>query len=157
MFWFPLAAASAHVFEEFAWPGGFTAWYHRYRPEIARSVSKKFLFWINAALLFGAFSVGMDERTPIGPAFFLTFCALLAGNGMFHLYATLTTRHYSPGVVTGALLYIPLALYGFATLIASGRASISTALVAALIGGSYHFVSVANHRRRSVAAQRTSA
>src|SRR6185436_13125868 len=109
----------------------------------------KFLFWINAALLFGAFSVGVDERTVIGPAFFLTFIALLAGNGVFHLYATARTRRYSPGVITGALLYIPLAAIGYATLVRDDRASLATALTAALIGGSYHLVSVANHRRRA--------
>ena len=155
MFWVPLAAASAHIFEEFVWPGGFADWYRRYRPEIAQSVSTTFLVWINAALLFGCFAVGVDAKTPVGPAFFLAMCALLAGNGVFHIFATMKMRRYSPGVVTGTLLYIPMGIYAFWAMLTSGRVSIGTAIAAALIGASYHFVSVANHRRRqSLALQR---
>jgi hypothetical protein len=149
LYWLPFAAASAHIIEEFVWPGGFGNWWRAYHPEIARSASPRFLFWINAALLFGCVSVAVDRNTPIGPAFFLTMCALLACNGVFHLAATLRTRRYSPGVVTGTLFYVPLAAYGFYTLATSGRASAGTMIAAALLGGSYHFVSLANHRRRA--------
>jgi hypothetical protein len=149
LFWAPLVAASAHIFEEFVWPGGFTAWYRGSYPEIAKSASSRFLFWINAALLFGCFSVGVDEKTAIGPAFFLTFCTLLAVNGIFHINATIRMRRYSPGVVTGTLLYIPLAVYGCAALLQRGRISPGMAAVAVAIGSSYHLLSYANHRRRA--------
>jgi hypothetical protein len=39
LFWLPLAAAGAHDFEEFAWPGGFRAWYREYRPDHPRRYS----------------------------------------------------------------------------------------------------------------------
>jgi Protein of unknown function with HXXEE motif len=149
LFWFPLAAASAHVFEEFVWPGGFTAWYRGYVPEITKSASPRFLFWINVALLFGCLSVAIAEKTPVGPAFFIAMCTLLAVNGVFHLRATVRTHRYSPGVLTGTLLYIPLAIYGYWALITTHRVSIATALLAATLGASYHFLSLANHRRRA--------
>jgi hypothetical protein len=149
LFWAPLAAASAHIFEEFVWPGGFTRWYHAYHPDIAPSASPRFIFWINVALLFGCVSVGVDRNTPIGPAFFLTMIALLGGNGLFHLYATFRDRRYSPGVVTGMTLYVPLAAYGFFAILSTSRASIPTAALAAAIGLSYHVAAVANHRRRA--------
>lgn len=150
IFWWPLAAATAHIIEEFGWPGGFTAWYRKYRPEIASSISRPFLFWINAALLFGCFSVGVDGPTRFGPPFFVVMIALLATNGLFHLRAVVRTRSYSPGVVTGTLLYIPLGIYGFAAMLP--RMSVASAITSAAIGASYPFVSYFNHRRR-VAAQ----
>ena len=149
LFWVPLAAASAHVFEEFVWPGGFTAWYRSYIPDISKSVSPRFLLWVNAALLFGCLAVAVDEKAAFGPAFFLVMCTLLAVNGAFHLRATVRTRRYSPGVITGTLIYIPLAIYGYWTLMASHRVSAGIALLAAAIGSSYHFLSLANHRRRA--------
>lgn len=149
LFWAPLAAATAHVFEEFVWPGGFTRWYHAAYPDIAPSATGRFLFWINAALLFGCFAVGVDRRTPIGPAFFLAMCALLAENGVFHVAATVRMRRYSPGLITGVLFYIPLAVCGYWTLLASSQISIGAAVVAAMVGLSYHALSVLNHRRRA--------
>lgn len=154
LFWCPLVAASAHIFEEFVWPGGFSAWYHSDQPEIAASASGKFLFWINVALLFGCVAVGVDEKASLGPAFFLAMCTVLAVNGLFHLSATLRTRRYSPGVVTGTLIYLPLAAYGYWAVAGSGRVSAGTALLAGAIGASYHFASHANHRRRAQRAAR---
>jgi hypothetical protein len=149
LFWFPLAAASAHVFEEFVWPGGFGPWYRAYRPDIATSMSARFLFWINAALLFACFSVGVDAGTAVGPPFFLAVCALLVENGVFHAVATIRGQRYSPGVVTGVLLYVPLALYGYWTLLRNGRVSPVVAVLAAAVGLSYHALSLLNHRRRA--------
>ena len=149
LFWLPLAAASAHIFEEFAWPGGFAEWYRRYRPEIERSLSPRYLVIVNAALLFGLFSVGVDRRTVIGPAFLLTMVAILFGNGVFHLFASVRTRTYSPGAVTGALFYIPLGVVTFSAILRTHLASLETAIVAAIIGCSYQVLSVANHRRRA--------
>ena len=149
LFWAPLAAASAHVVEEFVFPGGFARWYRAYRPEIAESVTPRFLVAINAALLFGCFAVGVDQNASFGPAFFLAMTALLAENGLFHLAATIRTRRYSPGVITGVALYVPLAAYGSFALVSSGHVSPAIAAVAAAAGASYQFLSVANHRRRA--------
>lgn len=151
LFWLPLAAAALHIVEEFAWPGGFAPWYREYRPEIARSVSPRFLFWINVALLVGCASVGIDGPTPYGAALFLTMTALLFSNAIFHLRATLRMRRYSPGVITGMTLYVPLALLGYATILRRGLASPATAVVAALLGCAYPFLSHAFHRRRDAA------
>jgi hypothetical protein len=40
-FWALPIAAAAHVFEEFAFPGGFKEWYARYRPETATSFTPR--------------------------------------------------------------------------------------------------------------------
>ncbi len=58
-------------------------------------------------------------------------------------------REYSPGLVTALLLYIPVGVYGYLYLVRSGQASVSTAFFAALLGGSYNWISAGLHRRRA--------
>ena len=152
--WSLAGAATLHIFEEFAYPGGFKAWWCLYRPETAGSVSNRFLITINAILLVFAVTVALAVQAPRGNgvAAWLALAALLFSNAIFHLIGAFQTKRYSPGMISGIALYIPIAIYGFVHFLRSGRASITTALVAALIGGSYHFIAFANHRRRGRAA-----
>ncbi|HKR64380.1 MAG TPA: HXXEE domain-containing protein [Thermoanaerobaculia bacterium] len=149
LFWLPLAAAALHIVEEFFWPGGFTVWYREYRPEVTKSTSKRFLFWINAALLFGCASVGIDGPTPYGAALFLTMTALLFTNAVFHIRATIRMRRYSPGVITGIALYMPLTIIGYAAILRMRLASPGTMIIAAILGGAYPLYSYAIHTRLS--------
>jgi 1,4-dihydroxy-2-naphthoate octaprenyltransferase len=149
--WSLAGAASLHVLEEFVFPGGFKSWWCAYRPEIAASVSNRFLIIINAALLAFSVSVALAVQAPRGNgvAAWLALAALLFSNAIFHIVGAFQTKRYSPGMISGIILYIPIAIYGFAYFLQTGRASIATALAAALIGGSYHFIAFANHRRRA--------
>jgi hypothetical protein len=147
--WIPLAAAALHIIEEFVWPGGFAAWYRQYHPAIARSVSARYLVIVNAILLGVCALAGVLGFTPRGAALFLTILAVLFGNAIFHLAATIRLRRYSPGVVTGVLLYLPLGVYGYSAVLSAHLASAETAIAAAILGGAYQTISVANHRRRA--------
>ena len=149
--WSLLCAALIHIIEEFVWPGGFKAWYRVYLPGIAASVTDRFLIGINGVLLGFSALVALAVQAPHGNgvAAWLSLAALLFCNGFFHALGTVQTRRYSPGVISGMLLYVPLAVYGFTHYVRSGRASVPTALFAVLIGGSYHFVSYMNHLRRA--------
>ena len=64
IFWAPLCAASLHIFEEFVLPGGFAAWYRRYRPEIQKSITPRFLVIINALLFFPSGALYPVESYP---------------------------------------------------------------------------------------------
>lgn len=149
LFFALLLAAAAHVFEEFVFPGGFKAWYARYRPETATSFTPRFAIGINALLLMVCSLPLLSGPTPQAVALWLTVAALVAGNAVFHARATVRMREYSPGLVTGLLLYVPLAIVGFVHFIRTGEASWGTAIVAALLGGSYNVFTVMNHRRRA--------
>jgi hypothetical protein len=59
--------------------------------------------------------------------------------------ASYKSHLYSPGVVTGVLVYAPLAVYGYSQFLRSGAISIWAAAIAYLIGGSYHFWSAMYH------------
>jgi len=149
--WSLAIAAAIHISEEFAFPGGFKTWYLTYKPEIARSVSNRFLVFINTVLMVFSITVALAMYFPNGNgvAAWLTLAALLFSNAIFHIVGAVRTRQYSPGMISGIVLYIPLAIYGFLHFVRSGQASIGTAFFALLIGGSYHFIAYLNHRRRA--------
>ena len=153
--WSLAGAASVHIIEEFAFPGGFKAWWCAYKPDIAASVSNRFLIIINGILIAFSVIVALAVTAPRGNgvAAWLTLAALLFSNAIFHIIGAIQTRRYSPGMISGLVLYIPLAIYGFTHFLRSGQASLETALFAIAIGGSYHFISFANHRRRAQAAR----
>jgi hypothetical protein len=131
--WSLTIAVLIHIFEEFVLPVGFKAWWCAYRPEIAAS----------ATVAFAA------QRRGNGVEAWLVLAALLAGNAVFHVVGAIKTKSYSPGMISGLLLYIPLAIYGYFYFARIGRASPIAEIVAAVLGASYYFLSIANHRRRA--------
>lgn len=147
--WLPLIAVALHLVEEFAWPGGFADWYRDYRPERAASVTTAFLVGINAVLVVLALAAALLGRRPYGVALWLVVVSIGAANGVFHLWATLRTRRYSPGVATGVLVYVPLAVWGFWHFASSGLATSGMLVQAAVIGPAYHLYAAWNHRRRA--------
>jgi hypothetical protein len=146
LIWAPLAAASVHIFEEFAWPGGFPRWYQRYRAN-AKSVNGRFLFIINAGLLITLLEGALASRTPVGVALLLTFSAILFSNGCWHLWASHVSHSYSPGAITGTLLYLPLPLFEYAGWMQLGHASAWTAILAFAVGSSYPMWSARYHKQ----------
>ena len=146
LLWAPLAAASLHIFEEFAWPGGFERWYRKYRGN-ARSVNRRFLVLINAGLLITLFEAALAGRSPLGVPLLLTFSALLFSNGCWHLWAACKSHSYSPGSISGTLLYLPLPVFEYAGWMQQGQASIGIALMSFLIGCSYPLWSALYHKQ----------
>ena len=57
---------------------------------------------------------------------------------VWHAVGALRTNRYSPGMITGMGLYVPLAVWGYPYFVLGGRASITTAIIAFFIGASYH-------------------
>jgi hypothetical protein len=141
-----LAAASLHIFEEFAWPGGFHRWYRKYRAN-AKSANRRFLVIINAGLLITLLEAALAGSTEVGVALLLTFSAVLFSNGCWHVWASCKSRSYSPGAITGTLLYLPLPLFEYAGWMQLGRASGWTATLAFVIGTSYPLWSALYHRQ----------
>ncbi len=149
--WLPIAAVAAHLVEEFVWPGGFADWYRRYRPERASSVTTRFLVIVNAVLVGLALLPPLLGPTPRGLAFWLVVAAIGVANAMFHLWATIQRRAYSPGVVTGVAAYLPLGVLGVHSLVATGAVSAGSALQAIMIAVGFHVWSAWNHQRRASA------
>ena len=155
--WLPLAAVAAHLVEEFAWPGGFGDWYRTHYPDRAKSLSNVFLVWINVLMVVMSLIAAFFWKTLYAIEMWLVVASIAGANAFFHLLATMRWRTYSPGLVTGLLLYVPLAVYGFVTFTRDGLISTNLAIQAALIGPLYHAYSAWNHRRRSAAKLRDAA
>ena|SRR5215831_17423875 len=136
--WAPLVAAMLHIVEEFFYPGGFADWDRAYRPEYSKSITSRFHIIINGLLLVLCYDVGALASKPVGPGVWLTVMTLLFTNAVWHVRGALHTRRYSPGMITGTLLYVPLTVLGYLHFLSSGQISISAALLAFAIGASYH-------------------
>ena len=150
LFWLPAICVGLHITEEFFWPGGFSAWFRGYRPENESSFTPHFAFWMNALLVAATIVIGTIGPTwSRGVSLWLTVVAILGGNALLHLRGTWRTRSYSPGAVTGTLLYLPLCIGGYWHFIANGMATLQMAMVTFIVGASYDFWSMMNHRRRA--------
>ena len=153
IFWAPLAAATLHIFEEFVFPGGFMKWYSAYKPDIKKSISKRFLFFINLGLLILCYDIGAIRESTISNSIsvilWLGVMALFAANGVWHIKAVWKTKTYSPGVVTGTVIYIPLAVYGYIYFLQTGQVSIWIAIAAFIVGASYQLWSNFLHLSRA--------
>jgi len=166
IWWAPLGAATLHIAEEFVYPGGFAAWDRAYRPVFSRSITSRLHLVVNALLLAACAAVGL-AGLPEGalldsglrfrsgipaslavPAW-LALTALLFSNAIFHIVGSYRTKQTSPGVRTGVLLYIPLAVVGYWYFLSTGQVSAVVAAVAAIVGGSYHLWASLAHRSRS--------
>lgn len=153
VFWLPLCFAALHIFEEFAWPGGFAAWYATYRPYVAQSLTTRFLVVGNVILLVVAFLLGwMGPSWSRGLSLWLILSALLAANAIFHVRGVFALRRYSPGVITGVLLYLPLCIWGYWHFISTREASWQLATTSLILGASYQFWTDFNHQRRAAKA-----
>ncbi len=152
LFWTPLIAASLHLLEEFVFPGHFSEWYIRYKPDIRKSATNRFLITINVLLLILCYDIGALGSSKLGIALWLGVMAMLAANGLWHLRGVVKTRSYSPGVLTGMLVYLPLAVYGYVLFLQSGQVSVLTTMISFAIGASYQMWSNIFHRLRAQAA-----
>lgn len=118
--WLPLIAVGLHLIEEFVWPGGFGAWYRSVYPERGASLTPRFLVWINVLLVVMSLGAALMRMSQNGIMLWLIVSSIAAANGVFHILATIRRREYSPGVVTGTLIYLPLAAWGYAYFVSNG-------------------------------------
>jgi hypothetical protein len=137
LFWAPLGAAILHIVEEFVYPGGFAAWDRRYRPGIKKSITPRFHVIINVLFLIVCYDVGALRRSPWGVPLWLVVTALQFSNAVWHVVGSVRTRSYSPGVLTGLLLYLPLCVYGYVKFVTSRQTSVPVAILAFAVGSSY--------------------
>ena len=136
------ACIMLHVTEEFLFPGGFIAWYQELVPSKAAGVRPGYLVWINT-LMIGVcvLPVALGE-TPHGIGVLYTVAAIAGINAGFHIIGVFKLKKYSPGVVTGVLLYLPLFIYGTWYLLSSGDLSIAKLVIDLAIAIGYHLFSV---------------
>jgi hypothetical protein len=133
-------AFGLHVFEEFIFPGGASDWFKTYRPQYADAYTPSYFFKINALSLvasvlvcFGAFDY-RGRFSSGGIRAWLAFVSLQGFNAVYHIRGAIESKQYSPGMVTGTILYLPLTILSFVYLLRTGAVDLVSAIVCILIG-----------------------
>jgi hypothetical protein len=134
-------AAMFHVTEEFIFPGNFIAWYREFMPPKTEGRGPEFLVWINTLMMFMIGLAMYWGNTPTGAAIWLSLAVVLAVNGGFHLYGVFKLRKYSPGVITGTLLYWPICIVGVVRLQPQGLVSMHQVGIYGAFAVIYHILS----------------
>ena len=93
-----------HIAEEY-W-GGFPAWIARFWG--VESSLSNFLSWNGGAWIMMAVGVALVLRTKSYRWLLVSFGTVVLINGLVHAGASVLTRSYSPGLISGLLLFIPL-------------------------------------------------
>jgi hypothetical protein len=104
--WLFPATYLLHIAEEY-W-GGFYVWLSRVA---GVDLSREDFLLINAVALVVMTSAMAVTASGRAPWLLTAFATVVIVNGLLHIGGSIATRSYSPGVVTGALLWVPLGTY----------------------------------------------
>ncbi|HEY4305238.1 MAG TPA: HXXEE domain-containing protein [Gemmatimonadaceae bacterium] len=118
-----------HIFEEFVFPGTFPEWYHRYRPHL-KGEPLSYYYKANLIYFLMTATVAFGPMRTSGYMSQLFVSAILLSNLLFtHVRGAIATRSYSPGMVTGILLYVPITVTTFWYLTSHALLSLPLALL----------------------------
>lgn len=152
LFWLPLICVVLHVFEEFVWPGGFSSWYASVKPETAISFTPRYAFAVNSAYIAAALTLAwLGPAWSRGVSLWLVLAAIGASNALFHVYGVIRLRRYSPGIVTGVFLYIPLCAWGVSHFLESNEATLPLVATSLALGTFLNSWALVRHRWRAAA------
>ena len=108
-FWFFPITLPIHIAEEF-WGGeGFLSWNAR-ATGVVFSVTKFFTL-VSVGFVLILVGVLLAQRYPKMRWIICALATIFLINGFSHLFATITQHQYSPGLVSGLLLWIPFAIW----------------------------------------------
>lgn len=126
----------AHIAEEY-W-GGFPAWIARFWG--VESSDANFLSWNGGAWVMMCVGVALVLWTKSYRWLLVSFGTVVLINGVVHALASVVTWSYSPGLVSGLLLYVPLGLFTLRR--AKGTVNARTLRAGVVVGVLMHAVVV---------------
>ena len=130
-----LGAAAIHIFEEYVYPGGFPDALRKLLPRATPLFTPKFHLAVN-----GLFFLLCICSAFIGKAnlvLSLSVFSLVFANAVLHIRGAIVTKRYYPGVISGALIYIPLMVYAFSVFLSSRQLTWLQAGLSFLLGVLY--------------------
>ena len=130
-----LAVSLAHMGEEYFYPGGFMHLMKRLNPRFAPLVTVRLAAIVNGLQLLlcvAALAVGRSNL-----AFSLSVAGLLFINGLIHIIGSIRVKGYVPGVVTGAVLYLPVSVCAYYLFWRSGQLTLLEGIISGLLGVLY--------------------
>ena len=140
---FPLAQA-LHVFEE--WPG-FPRWARRFASPTYSD--REYIITHVLAILFAIGSVLLVRTFPnrwmVFGFFAFAFGPGIFCNALFHAGATVLSRRYCPGVLSGILVYVPLSVLLAVLGVRDGLLTERSLLVALIVAAGFHTIEVGHN------------
>ena len=130
-----LGAAAVHIFEEYVYPGGFPDGLEKLLPRATHLFTPRFHLAVNGLLLLLCLASALIGKASL--VLSLSAFSLVFANAVLHIRGAIVTKRYYPGVVSGALLYIPLAIYAYSTFLVSGQLTWLQAGLSVLLGALY--------------------
>lgn len=122
-----------HVAEE---APGFVAWFNSL---VTPGITQRLFLSVNATALLITLAIASLVATSRNAGVCIVAVAwvglLMLANGALHLVGTLVHLRYSPGVITGSLLYLPLSILFMKAVVRECAIPWRTVLLAALVGG----------------------
>ncbi|MGZ7056526.1 MAG: HXXEE domain-containing protein [Candidatus Angelobacter sp.] len=107
-----------HVTEEFIFPGGFISWDNIFRPKYTDTPGS-FYVKVNAIPSVASVLIAVvafdyaGKYSLFGIRGWLAFLTFLMWNAFSHVRGAVRTRRYSPGMVTGVFLLVPLTIVSY--------------------------------------------
>jgi hypothetical protein len=132
LLWSLPIALGLHVFEEFAFPGGFSQWIGACSPRQPKS--NLYYFMVNALGIGAAIIIALKANDTLGFRIFLYSIALMAGNAASHIRGTIRKKQYCPGTVSAGLLLLPLFIVSHWYFVTTGLVALPSAIVCICAG-----------------------
>lgn len=135
LIWLLPLVSCLHVVEEFGFPGGFVDWFKAYRPKFA-DINTSFAYYvkINTVMIILAILAALGAHSYLGIRGWLFFVTIQGFNALFHIRGAIKSKRYAPGMVTGILLYLPLAIFGYSYLLKTGTVDLISAVICFALG-----------------------
>ncbi|SCC03050.1 HXXEE domain-containing protein [Weissella bombi] len=127
-----------HCIEEFLFPGGFITWYHSWRPSLEKQQPS--YYWkvniiaftiVTITSFFALFTKENISALVISTSF------LACNTILTHVIGAIKTRMYSPGMITGIILYLPICIMCYITAYSAHLISIKNLSIYVIIAPLY--------------------
>jgi hypothetical protein len=128
-------AAAVHIFKEYVYPGGFPDALRKLLPRATPLLTPKFHLSVNGLFFLLCLSSAFIGKSNL--VLSLSVFGLVFANAVLHIRGAIITKRYYPGVISGALIYIPLAVYAYSVFLSSHELTWLQASFSFLLGVLY--------------------
>ena len=130
-----VGAAVVHVFEEYVYPGGFPDALEELLPRATHLFTPKFHVVVNGLLFVLCLASAFIGKANL--VLSLSVFSLAFANAVLHIRGVIVTKKYYPGVISAALIYIPLMVYAYSLFLSSRQLTWLQAALSFLLGVLY--------------------
>jgi len=130
-----VGAAVVQVLEEYVYPGGFPDALEKLLPRARHLFTKKFHVVVNGLLFVLCLASAFIGKADL--VLSLSVFSLAFANAVLHIRGVIVTKNYYPGVISGALIYIPLTVYAYSLFLSSRQLTWSQACLSFILGVLY--------------------